>query len=359
MAWLGAIETGGLPCFHSEGMENGASINKISDRVLHSGTVILETCVPDAFRQPLDLIEIKSKSKTPRSLHVVFGPNGKLWFSTECGDFSTAALIDLSAWPKQTPLRMTYHWSTTDKRAVLGAENLDTGEIIVREFDRFLPLCLSDLARVLHKQNSPSRCDDVTAFCFADHLEPLGYTDGYDASAILQTETGPRPICEVSPGTLVITEGGNLAPILAVFERDLPNLGSMKMVELTRPYETLADILSLSQRSMLHTQGEDADYLFGHDRTHVYAYQVAPYVPAKSSHSGSIRKRYSLILEDNAFVQINGLCAGTAQIVHSQAAHRYTALSGLEYTEIHGGFSKRQTALAQHEATALFMQRYA
>ncbi|MBU0642053.1 MAG: hypothetical protein KKA78_02235, partial [Alphaproteobacteria bacterium] len=57
----------------------------MSRRVLHSGSVILETAIPDQFRQPLDLVDYERHADVRRSFHMVMGPNGRLWVAVEQG----------------------------------------------------------------------------------------------------------------------------------------------------------------------------------------------------------------------------------------------------------------------------------
>jgi len=359
MAWLGAVATKCHPVYNSLGLPQGAARGPVGRRVLHSGSVILETAIPDQFCQPLDLIDFERHAELRRSFHMVMGPNGRLWVAVEQGQTLSVLSLDLSAWSKETPIRITYSWCCQTNSAWIGAENLETGAITSKaSTDRPVPLHEDDLARILFAVDRPSLTSDVTCFAFSDHVEPLGYSEGIAAKALVDTEHGPRLIETLTPGTLISTHSGGLSPLVALIETTLPNIGRMGLVRLRRPFQNLLQTLDVSQRCEILTEGVDTAYLFGVEDVSIKAMHIAPFLPVTTSSAGLVSKRYNLVLADFQAYHVAGIRVMPLALNHDPHQPAPTRLSHLNAIQIPKRCGHDPASLLRHEALALLSDRY-
>jgi len=358
MAWLGSGAANCHPVYNPHGVEQGASRGSVRCRALTSGSVILETAIPDQFRQPLDLVDFERHAGIRRSFHMVLGPNGRLWVAVEQGQNLSVLSLDLSAWRKETPIRITYSWCCETQNAWVGAENLETGAIKSKaSAERPVPLYEDDLARILFAIDGPSLTRDVTCFAFAHHVEPLGYSEGIAAKALVDTEHGPRPIETLTPGTLISTQSGGLSPLVALIETTLPNVGSMGLVRLRRPFQNLLQTLDVTQRCEILTEGIDTAYLFGLEDVSIKAIHIAPFLPATASLAGLVSKRYNLVLADFQAYHVAGIRVMPLALNHDPHQAGPTRLSHLNATQIPKPCDA-PASLLRHEALALLSDRY-
>jgi len=352
VTWLGAVEQGSSAFFNPDGLEKGSSSREVGYRNMPEGTFLFEATVPELSRQPVDLITFDITENTRRSIHVVFGPSGRLWCATEYGTHVSVVSVDLSTWERQTDIRIGYSWSVPRALGILSAENIVTGEIAIATTDDCVPLNQVDLARFIFDDLS----DDVASFAFSDRIEPVGYVDGVGGDTVIRTQDGELPIQELTAGTKLWTDSGKLARVLAVVERQVPNVGLMRMHRLRRPFEQLTRSTTLSQGCQIMTSGTDADYLFGEQYVFVRAGEVTPFLSSTYKSQQLVTARWSLVVEGGEAVEANGIFLSSATCHHSIDAHKFTALRDVEHASL-----PRQTAsksLESFEAIALLSGRY-
>lgn len=362
MAWLGAGAADQKPAYHPRGLHLGASADRVRARPLARGTVLLEVAIPDQFNQPLDLIDFLRPSSPRRSLHMVLGPNGRLWLASEQGQDIAMKSLDLSIWPKETLIRISYSWDIGEKTCWLSAEHIETGELTATSAPCTTPLHEGDLARVLFAVGGPSLSSEVISFAFADHIEPLGLTEGLAAGALVDTEYGPRAIETLETGTLIPTHAGGLSRLIGVVASRLPNVGHMRMLRLQRPMHNLTQTLQATPRLEIVSSGVETNYLFGTEHVTVQAGNLAELqcLPG-AERPAYVRTAYNLVLSKSQAFSVSG--------VHVLPITRPN-MSGI--TPENGPVSRiavhdlprvpeRDTALfclRRHEAIALLADRY-
>lgn len=358
MAWLGATDQDQSPTFNSEGLGTIGARGLVENRVLENGTFIVETHIPDAFRQPLDLVDFHHTGKKRRAIHVVFGPNGRIWIATEVGQKIAALTLDVSHWEKHAPIRISYSWSLEKGEAVLSAENLKSGRICARSSSQFVALNQADLARINFGLGS-FLGDDVTCFAFANHVEPVGYSAGFSGDAMVETEFGDLRLDLLRPGMLISDGHGGLTSVVGVVSSTQPNFGSARMFNLLRPFQNLTCSLSVSARSEIVTRGTDTDYLFGHGNVTLQGIQALPFVPGHELQGRPAAKRWNLILDRADAYCLNGIQVRPFKLCHDEKTHRLTRLSGASFDRLQRAQTSDWDILERYEAIALLSDRYA
>ncbi|TNE63438.1 MAG: hypothetical protein EP336_17610 [Rhodobacteraceae bacterium] len=358
MAWLGAGATDRKPVYNPLGLDKGLSRAKVPARRISQGSLLLETAIPDQFRQPLDLLTFERFERFRRSLHMVLGPNGRLWLAIESDLALSVLSLDLSDWRKDSPIRILYGWDLSRARCWLGAECLDTGEMKSVTGAEPAAIHEEDLARVLFAVGEPSLAPDVGCFAFADHIEPLGYAEGLAPGALVETEYGPRAIEDLSPGTLIATQTGGLSPLLANVRSTLPAVGQMTPLRLRRPFQNLRQTLEATPRCEIVTQGIDTSYLFGAEHVSVRAMHIAPFLPGACPCLNLLSTRHNLVLAEHSAYRVAGIAVMPLARNHHAEHGAATRLSHLETDDIPARTGSGPASLLRHEAIALLSERY-
>jgi|GEM_PF-6222567 hypothetical protein len=358
MAWLGATATDRNPVYNPLGLDKGISHTKVPSRRLTRGGLLLETIIPDQFRQPLDLLTYERFDRFRRSLHMVLGPNGRLWAAIESDRALSVLTLDLSAWRKDSPIRILYGWDLADATCWLGAECLETGEIKSVAGSEPAALHEGDLARVLFAVDGASLASDVGCFAFADHIEPLGYTEGIAPGALVETEYGPRPIERLTPGTLIVTQSGVLSPLLANISATLPAVGQMSPLRLRRPFQNLRQTLEATPRCEIVTHGVDTSYLFDAEHVTMRAMHIAPFLPGSRPCLSLLSTRHNLVLADHDPYRVAGIAVMPLSRNHCAEHRTLTRLSHLKTDDIPMRNATSPATLLRHEAIALLSERY-
>ncbi|WP_321367009.1 Hint domain-containing protein [uncultured Celeribacter sp.] len=357
MSWLGAGATDRHPVYNPHGLDKGASRAKVLCRALSQGSLLLEVAIPDQFNQPLDLIEYERHDRFRRSLHMVLGPNGRLWVAVEAGQELSVLSLDLSAWPKDALIRISYSWDLSQQSAWLGAEHLETGELKTSR-GGCAALHEEDLARVLYGVDCTALAPEVHCFAFADHIEPLGYSEGIGAGALVETATGAQPIETLRPGAEIVTSSGSKTRLLAGIVSHVPAIGSLAPLRVRRPFQNLKQTLDLTPRCEILTEGVDAAYLFGVEHVAVKPMHLAPFLPVAHRRAGLMSKRYMLVLEEPQPFRIAGISVLATGQHHDSTSHGLTRLAHLPYDSLPQKDATATMTLLRHEAVALMSPRY-
>ncbi|MBU2937226.1 MULTISPECIES: Hint domain-containing protein [Pacificibacter] len=361
MSWIGAKTRGQHTIFNPNGLQKTAFTGAIPRRLMPRGTIVVETLFPDQFNQPLDLIDYERWHDYRRSLHMVLGPNERLWLANEQGANLMMPSLDLSACEKDTPIRISFAWDAYQMRSWLSAEDLATGQIYSKTIKTAYAIPMDDVARVLFCKDCQSIAPAVSALFVSDQVEKLGYSSGLSSGALVDTENGPTPIEKLAHGDLIATQDSDLSPLVALIQTEVPNFGSYRGVELRQPFQNLTQTLSVSKDTHILTNGIDTEYQFGCESVSLKAEHIAPFVPRSQGHSAAVTTRYQLILENSGAFQVAGisvLSLTARHDTHNADLHARTRLSHLNANQLVPSKASRPRLLYEHEATTLLSDRY-
>lgn len=361
MSWVGARAAGQHAVFDPRGLRQEHFAGTVPRDLVPRGTIIIETLFPDIFHQPLDLIEYERWHKHRRSMHMVLGPNGRLWFANEQGVNLMVTSLDLSPCEKDSPIRISFSWDAYHNRSWLSAEDMVTGQIYSQSIDTAYAIPMDDLARILFCKDQQALTSAVSTFLIADHIEKLGYASGLNAGAHVETEAGPTPIENLVPGDLIVTQDSNLTPLVALVSSRVPNFGAYRSVELRRPFQNLTQTLSVSKDVHILTDGADTEYQFGCETVHVKAEHISPFVPRSQIECAPLVSRHHLILQNRGAFRVAGVAVLSMSAQHdafNADLHARTRLAHLAPHLLEPPTSASQRCLLQHEATALLSDRY-
>lgn len=361
VSWIGAKARGQHATFNPNGLQKTAFAGAVPRHLMPRGTVVVETLFPDQFNQPLDLIDYERWHKYRRSMHMVLGPNGRLWFANEQGVNLMMTSLDLSSCQKDTPIRISFSWDAYQNRSWLSAEDMETGQIYSKTIDTAYPIPMDDLARILFSKDRQSVTPAVSTLLLSDRVEKLGYASGLSAGALVDTENGPTPIEHLTQGDLIGTHDSGLTPLVALIKTEVPNFGAYRSVELRRPFQHLTQTLSVSKDVNVLTDGVDTEYQFGCESVSVRAEHIAPFVPRSQIDCAPMVTRYHLILQQPSAFRVAGvsvLSMVATHNTHDANLHAHTRLSHLDARTFPHTQNSTPRQLLEHEATALLSDRY-
>lgn len=361
VSWIGAKTLGRPAIFDPNGLQKTAFTGAVPRRLMPRGTIVVETLFPDRFNQPLDLIDYERWHKYRRSMHMVLGPNGRLWFANEQGANLMMPSLDLSACQKDTPIRISFAWDAYQKRSWLSAEDLVTGQIYSKTINAAYALPMDDVARILFCKDRQSITSAVCTLFISDQIEELGYTSGLSAGALVDTENGPMPIEDLLHGDLIVTQDSGLTPLIALIKSEVPNFGSYRSIKLRQPFQNLTQTLSVSKDTYILTDGIDTEYQFGCETVSLRAEHIAPFVPRSQVKHAPIATRYHLLLKNQSAFQVAGISVLSLAAQHDARdtdLHARTRLSHINPSMLTPSQRPTPRLLYEHEATALLSDRY-
>ncbi|MFT6527753.1 MAG: hypothetical protein ACJAXG_001705 [Celeribacter sp.] len=361
MSWIGARARGQHAIFDPCGLQKASFTGTVPRRLMPRGTIVIEALFPDKFNQPLELINYERWHKYRRSMHMVLGPNGRLWFANEQGVNLMMTSLDLSSCHKDTPIRISFSWDAYQKRSWLSAEDIGTGQIYSQTIDTAYAIPMDDLARVLFSKDRPSLTSAVSTFLISNQVEKLGYTSGLCAGALVDTENGPTPIEKLAPNDLIVTQDAGLTPLVTLVQSKMPNFGGHRSVELRRPFQNLTQTLSVSKDTHILTGGADTEYQFGCETVSVKAEHIAPFAPRSQIYCAPLATRYHLMLQNLGSFRVAGIAVLSLTPQHdtnNAEVHARTRLSHLTPQRLAQLQTHTPRFLLEHEATALLSDRY-
>ncbi|WP_170162766.1 Hint domain-containing protein [Pacificibacter maritimus] len=347
--------------FDPNGLKDAPFSGVIPRNNMPRGTIVIETTFPDQFSQPLDLIDYEHWQGFRRSLHMVLGPNGRLWVACEQGVNLMMSSLDLSDCVKDSPIRISFSWDIAQQKSWLSAEDLKSGQLYSKTLDCAVPSAIDDFARILFSTDDTVVTPAVSAIFVSTKVENIGYRSGLGAGALVETEWGPTPIEQVKAGDLVVTHAGDLVPVVALIKTEVPNFGRFQGVDLRRPFQNLSQTLSVSQDTYIMTDGVDVEYEFGHEFVSLRANHIAPFLPRASSKGAPVALRYQLLFSSDLAYRVAGISVHALSVVHDlrdKPLHRRTQLSHVSPVAIDQIDTKPTRKLLSHEATALLSGRY-
>ena len=85
---------------------------------------------------------------------------------------------------------------------------------------------------------------------------------GLTAHTPITTQFGDKPICKLRRGDLVVTDEGELVPVLQVVRRIVPARGSFHPIRLRAPYFGLSRDIVVAPHQRLIMAGSQVEYIF-------------------------------------------------------------------------------------------------
>jgi hypothetical protein len=150
----------------------------------------------------------------------------------------------------------------------------------------------------------------------------LASTDlpGVASGALVMTDTGPRPIETLSPGTIVLTVTGGRQPLRWIERRQRLCLGRHAPVLLRAPYFRLSHDVCVTPETRVVRSGPAVEYIFGAEKVLVSAGDMIASPGAQRDRRRPVRAFHHLMLDDHSCVMVDRCGIETALLADVIAA---------------------------------------
>lgn len=246
------------------GMGRSAPGARPSPDLIRRGTILIETRLSAEMR-PQILFAFERTRPGPGRFSLQALPNGGLVLVDAQGHEMTHGTLPFVSDGRLDVLRLTYSWDVNAGWARLTLERPESELIQTVEISEPRPISVDDLRLALEHD---IRCDIGEAVSFvavSDEIEPVGPMPGLTADVPITTMQGEKRAAEIVRGDLVVTDGGDVVPVLQVVKRMVPAHGSFRPIRLRAPYFGLKRDIAVAPQARLVMHGTQVEYMFGRE----------------------------------------------------------------------------------------------
>lgn len=232
------------------------------DALLLCGTLVVEMSIPDSAR-PEPLLLFAQDGDWPLQLGLQSVPGGGINLVLAQSEALSHATLNATGQGRTGQLRLTYVWDCRAGRSLVTLEQVDTDRVQITEFQTARPWRYQDLRMLLAPGPLRVLSPSVSYLALSDQAEPVGLVPGFDPDTPVATPQGYRHIKDLQRGDLVISEEGNLLPVLHVLHREVPARGLFRPVRLRAPFFDLQQDIQVAASQRLVLRGSEVEYMFG------------------------------------------------------------------------------------------------
>ncbi|WP_299728599.1 Hint domain-containing protein [uncultured Tateyamaria sp.] len=271
MSWIGLTD-------HQEGRFapsglNGDRTKMPLPKLLHRGTVMLETRVPGQIR-PHDLLGISHQFPWPRDLVFRAIPGGGIAMVHRHNEDVIHTARQWSGDGRAHSLRVTYAWDIPTGWARLALEQPEGGQTLTAMVDAPRPLIANDMRDLMLGSECRSLSKDVLFGALSTDIAPVGPMPTLHPATPIATPDGYRNAGDLQRGDTVLTDCDTIVPVLNVVRTRVPARGSFAPVRLRAPYFGLTRDIIVAPEQRLVLQGSEVEYNFGQEAVLVPARHV-------------------------------------------------------------------------------------
>lgn len=329
MGWIGLhdaqsrlFDPAGLT---GDGMSPQAPLRPVSDDALvPRGTIMIETRLTPR-RRPSPLLIFRLDGDRPLQITLQALPGGGLSLVIANGDDLQHVTVSHAETGRTDLVRLTYAWDAPQGRGFAAVENTATRDLTLQMLRAPRPVPLRDLRALAMGEGHLSLSEDIDFIAVADHVDCVGPSPGLHPATPVATPRGHVPVGRLQRGDTVITDDGQVVPVLARIDRTVPARGAFAPVLLRAPFFGLRQDILVSPQQNLLIRGNEVEYLFGHEAVLVPARHLSGASAAARLHiEGTIRYAQVLLPRHDAI-----RAAGTfAESLHIGRLRRKPRIQG-------------------------------
>jgi hypothetical protein len=306
VAWIGISDRNGGR-FAGRGLTYpDATARQIAqDTLLPRGTLLLETQLSHEGR-PQTLLSFNRSHPWSGSFSLQALPGGGIILVEAQGDDMRHVTLPINADGRVDTLRLTYAWDAPARWAQLCMERPGADFPLFAEPHVPHPLLASD-AQIISTDARRRLMDrDVNFFALSDKVEPVGPMPGLTADVPIATPDGEVPVRNLKRGDLVMTDHGEVVPVLQVVKRVVPAKGNLRPVRLRAPYFGLRHDILVAPQQRLVIGGSQVEYLFGREAVLVPAQHLVNGVSALRGDGPDLVAYHHLLLPGHEVIMAAG-----------------------------------------------------
>ncbi len=296
MTWIGVNdhEDGR---FSKTGLGKDTSITKLGP-MLERGTLMFETQVA-GHERPHELLGIAHPFPWPRELSFRAIPGGGIAMLHRHNTDITHAAIRWANDGRTHTLRVTYAWNAPEGWGRLALERPEGNRIVSRPVHMPRPFMTDDLRDVVLAHPARTLSQEVLFSALSDDILPIGPMPSLHPATPIATPGGYRPAEVLQRGDTVVTDSGDIVPILHTIRHTVPARGSFAPVRLRAPYFGLQRDIVVAPEQRLVLKGSEVEYIFGQEAVLVPARHLVNGHAAIWNTCGNTTDYVQLILPGN------------------------------------------------------------
>ncbi|WP_299607983.1 Hint domain-containing protein [uncultured Tateyamaria sp.] len=262
MSWFGVTD-------HEDGRFSktglgGVGASRQLGPLLERGTLMFETQVAGNER-PHDLFGVAHPFPWPRELAFRAIPGGGIAMLHRHNMDITHAAIRWANDGRTNTLRVTYAWNALEGWGRLCLERPEGNRTVSRPVHMPRPLVTDDLRDIMLAHPARALSKEVLFGGVSDDILPVGPMPSLHPATPIATPRGYRAAEDLRRGDTVLTDTGDVVPVLHTVRHTVPARGSFAPVRLRAPYFGLHRDIVVSPEQRLVLKGSEVEYNFGHE----------------------------------------------------------------------------------------------
>jgi len=301
MAWIGVADTT-QGRFRATGLgDHGPDPETSSlapDTLVARGSILLETRLAPEGR-PQTLLAFSHNHPWTGSFSMRALPGGAIVLAENCGDDLRHAVLQHDVDARSEMVRITYSWDAPNRWARLTLEHLASDRIFSKDLPPPHPMLLADLRMIARYPTQRAMDRDVSYFALADHIHPIGPMPGLTSHAPVATPHGYMAAGHLKRGDTVITDDGEVAPVLQTVKLTVPAYGHFRPVRLRAPFFGLRQDILIAPHQRLVMGGSQVEYMFGTEAVLIPARHLVNRVSAFHADGPDLVTYHHLLLPEH------------------------------------------------------------
>lgn len=271
------------------------------------GSLVIETRMP-VIKRPQPLLQYRRGGPEALHLSLMAIPGGGITFVIERQGRLSHCVLNHSEAGRTDVLRLTYSWDRRAGRARLAVERPDQDRVLIAPVTGDAFPTAEDIQALTQRGADWLLAPDLLYVAASDRIEPVGPMPSLHPDTPIATPDGYRAIHDLTRGDVVLTDSGEVVPVLHRVERHVPALGSFAPVRVRAPFFGLQADIRVAPSQHLVLSGSDVEYLFGQEAVLVPVRHLVGGSTTRSDPAGPLVTYMQLLLPGHEAL----IAAGTA-----------------------------------------------
>ncbi len=305
MTWIGVTDRNAAWFSPEGGASRAAEASWPPGTMMPRGTLVVETRLPSSER-PRTLLSFERSHPWPGAFSLQALPGGNIVLVEAQGADTRTAVLPCPYDDRTDIARLSFAWDAPRRMGRLSIERLGPGGAHTVALPDTRPMLLDDLRDLMLKPQRREMGRDVILAAVSDQVEPVGPMPGLTPHTPIATHLGERPVHALRRGDLVVTDRGDLVPVLQVIRRTVPAMGSFRPIRLRAGYFGLTRDIVVAPHQNLVMRGSDVEYMFGREAVLVPARHLVNNVSALPAEGPDLVTLFQVLLPGHEVLMASG-----------------------------------------------------
>lgn len=284
---------------------------------LEAGSILLEFAAVPGDRDQI-LVDYRTAHPIPSRFQIRLDLNGVLSLHYRRGAFDVTQRLDIGLVSRSQSVTLRYTWDAPGEKSAMSVDIEETLASHFAAFDCALPLTTRDAVRLVMEPQKSQIGPGVKFFAIADHVMPHGALPSLAPRTSIQTNYRKKPVGDIAPGDLVVTQNGRTAQVRWSGFVDLPARGRFAPLRLCAPFHNATGDLICSFDQQIRMTGNVVEYLFATDQVSSKVGHLQYGLTHVSYRQSPIIRYAHFVLDDCVATDVSGVRIEGMNISHLQ-----------------------------------------